>query len=107
MDALDLLKACTGFDWDQGNLLKNWDRHQVAATECEQLFFNRPLAAASDVTHSQQELRFYALGQTDAGRRLFVAFTIRRTLIRVISVRDMHRKERSVYESHEATNSEI
>lgn len=107
MNTFNLLKACTGFDWDQGNLLKNWDRHQVTAGECEQLFFNRPLVTAPDGKHSQQELRLYALGQTDAGRRLFVAFTIRRTLIRVISVRDMHWKERKVYETHETTNPEV
>jgi hypothetical protein len=51
-----------------------------------------------DEKHSQQEARFYALGQTDAGKHLFVVFAIRDDLIRVISARDMNRKERKVYE---------
>lgn len=99
MDILKLLTECTGFDWDEGNLLKNWDKHRVSASECEQIFFNRPLVAISDEKHSKNEVRFYALGQTDIGRLLFVVFTIRNKSIRVISARDMNRKERKVYET--------
>ncbi len=49
--------------------------------------------------HSGQESRFYALGQTDAGRRLFIVFTVRGTLIRVISAREMNRREKREYEA--------
>jgi uncharacterized DUF497 family protein len=98
MSLLDDLAKCTGFDWDEGNLTKNWARHGVAGAECEQVFFNRPLAAAADEGHSEEEVRFYALGQSDAGRRLFIVFTICRGLIRVISARDMNRRERMEYE---------
>jgi uncharacterized DUF497 family protein len=99
MDVYALLSQATGFDWDAGNLEKNWRKHQVSAAECEQIFFNEPLVAASDVAHSESEPRFYALGQTDAGRMLFVAFTLRGRHLRVISARDMSRKERKVYAS--------
>ena len=92
------LAECVGFDWDGGNLLKNWEKHGVSAFECEQIFFNRPLIAAPDEAHSSAEPRFYALGQTDAYRLLFIAFTIRGRLIRVISARDMSRRERKVFE---------
>ena len=71
----------------------------MSASECEQIFFNRSLVAAPDLKHSQVEDRYYALGQTDAGRDLFVVFTIRRSLIRVISARDMNRKEKKEYEA--------
>jgi uncharacterized DUF497 family protein len=98
MDVYEQLSQATGFEWDAGNLEKNWRKHQVTAAECEQVFFNQPLIAAPDVAHSGQEARFYLLGQTDAGRLLFVVFTLRSTLIRVISARDMSRKERKVYE---------
>jgi uncharacterized protein len=37
-----------------------------------------PLVVAKDLEHSKGEMRFYALGQTDAGRLLFVVFTIRK-----------------------------
>ena len=99
MEALDRLLRCTGFDWDEGNAPKIWDRHEVSPMECEQVFFNRPLVAGDDDKHSQGEARFYVLGQTDAGRRLFVVVTIRDDLLRVFSARDMSRKERRVYES--------
>lgn len=92
------LKGCTGFQWDAGNLVKNWEKHQVSAEECEEVFFNQPLLTAVDLPHSQTERRYFALGSTDAGRHLFVAFTIRETLIRVISARDMNRRERKEYE---------
>jgi len=93
------LTRCTGFDWDEGNLLKNWEKHRVSASECEQVFFNQPLVAGEDAKHSGQEFRFYALGQTDSGRRLFVVFTVRGTLIRVISARETNRRERPEYEA--------
>jgi uncharacterized protein len=98
------LLTCTGFEWDEGNAEKNWEKHQVSRLECEQLFFNQPLVVAADGNHSQGELRHYALGQTEKGRRLFVVFTIRGDLLRVISARDQSRAERRLYDQE---NSEI
>ena len=95
------LHECTGFQWDKYNIQKNWEKHKVSPAESEQAFFNRFLIAANDVNHSEEEERFYALGKTDQNRKLFIAFTIRRKLIRVISSRDMNRKERKTYEKRE------
>ena len=92
------LSAITGFDWDDNNREKNWEKHGVLAGECEEVFFNLPLLLQPDPSHSQKEQRYYVLGQTIAGRRLFIAFTIRGEKIRVISARDMSKKERSIYE---------
>lgn len=97
MDILGTIADCTGFEWDAGNLFKNWEKHRVSAAECEQLFFNKPLVAGSDEPHSRSEARFYALGRTDFKRLLFVVFTIRKNRIRVISARNMNRKEKKVY----------
>ena len=88
---------CTGFQWDDGNSEKNWNSHQVTKSGCEQLFFNQPLLIGNDKKHSSTETRYYALGQTDDERQLFIVCTIRDNLIRVISARDMSRKEREVY----------
>jgi uncharacterized DUF497 family protein len=90
-----------GFDWDKENSEKIWRKHKVSPFECEQIFFNRPVVVAPDETHSQSEPRFYVLGRTDAARLLFLVFTARKHLVRVISARDMSRSEREVYESHE------
>lgn len=88
-----------GFDWDKGNFEKNWLTHQVTPQEAEQVFFNSPLLVAADMAHSQSEKRYLVLGKTDKNRLLFVAFTIRKRLVRVISARDMNRKEKKAYES--------
>jgi uncharacterized protein len=93
----NILNQCEGFDWDNGNINKNWLKHEVSPAECEQIFFNRPLVIQDDIKHSEAENRFYALGRTDAKRNLFIAFTVRKKRIRVISARDMSRKEREVY----------
>jgi hypothetical protein len=87
-----------GFDWDGANLTKNWEKHRVTPWECEQIFFNLPLVVTDDSAHSVTEARHYVLGQTDAGRRLFLVFTIRRKRVRVISARDMSVKERRTYD---------
>lgn len=100
-DKNDILAKCTGFDWDKANAVKIREKHGVEPAECEELFFNRPLVVADDKKHSQKEARFYTLGQTDRGRLLFTVFTVRANKIRVISARDMSRKERKVYDAYE------
>jgi hypothetical protein len=100
MGDLDILTQCDGFEWDAHNTGKNWRRHHVTPAECEQIFFNRPLVTDKDIRHSEKEIRFYALGRTEAGRMLFVVFTVRANQLRVISARDMNRKERKIYETH-------
>ncbi len=86
------------FDWDKGNKDKNWGKHQVKWQECEQIFFNKPLKTFYDSKHSQKENRFIAFGKTNKERKLFIAFTLRNKKIRIISARDMSRKERKFYE---------
>ncbi len=98
----DPLDSATGFDWDEANVEKNWERHRVAFWEAEELFFNEPLLVRLDAGHSVRERRYVALGHTDAGRRLFVAFTARRHHVRVISARDMTRKEKKTYDNAKA-----
>lgn len=86
------------FDWDDGNLDKNWITHQVSNSECEEIFFNLPLVLDDDREHSIEEKRYYALGQTNLNRWLFIVFTLRNNKIRVISARDMSKRERAIYE---------
>lgn len=90
----------TGFDWDEGNSRKNAEKHAVNQSEAEEIFFNEPLLVLEDSKHSQTEVRFHALGKTGDERMLHITFTLRQggTVIRVISARDMHRKEKAAYE---------
>ena len=94
------LERIVGFDWDGGNRRKSEEKHGVSQAEAEQVFLNEPLLVVEDERHSEKEQRLHALGKSDAGRLLHVTFTLRndRRLIRVISARDMHRKERARYE---------
>jgi len=98
MDDIEKLLGCTGFEWDRSNIEKNWLRHKVSPAECEQVFFNQPLIILSDPKHSISEKRFAAFGCTDDGRFLVVIFTKRGKLLRVISARNMNRRERKFYE---------
>jgi uncharacterized protein len=93
------LSTVIRFEWDEGNSRKN-EQHGVSMAEAEQVFFNSPLLVLPDPRHSEAELRFHALGKTSEGRRMHIAFTLRDAgqFIRVISARDMHRKERVIYE---------
>ena len=95
---IDLSKI-TGFNWDDRNARKN-EKHGVSMAQAEQVFFNAPLLLLDDASHSQNEPRLHALGKTDDGRALHITFALRQDemLIRVISARDMHRKERAIYE---------
>jgi len=85
-----------GFDWDDGNARKSEAKHGVSQAEAEQVFFHDPLLVVDDTRHSGDEARYHALGRTDAGRLLHATFTVRQEgrLIRVISARDMSRRER-------------
>lgn len=93
------LRKITGFNWDDGSACKN-EKHGVSMAEAEQVFFNAPLLLLEDGAHGQQEPRLHALGKTDERRMLHNTFTLRQTgsLIRVISAREMHRKEPAIYE---------
>ena len=94
------LNEITGFEWDSGNERKSMDKHSVSKLEAEEVFFNVPILLLNDEKHSEIEQRFHALGKTDAARLLHITFTIRANKLRVISARDMHRKEKKVYENN-------
>jgi uncharacterized DUF497 family protein len=94
------LDQIAGFDWDDDNIRKSADKHDVSQAEAESIFFNDPLIVIGDAKHSETEQRFNALGKTAQSRLLHITFTLRQngTMVRVISARDMHRKERKAYE---------
>ena len=98
MDWLQHIAEAQGFEWDRGNAAKSIDKHQVSCEEAEEVFKNRPLLLLDDTAHSQREFRAKAFDKTDRARLLTVSFHLCGRLIRVISARPMHRKERNRYE---------
>lgn len=86
------------FEWDKGNINKNFIKHNVTDKEAEEAFSSKPPLVSKDIKHSRLEKRLQALGVTDQGRLLFVSFTIRNEKVRIISARDMNKKEVKIYE---------
>jgi uncharacterized DUF497 family protein len=97
------LPVLLSFDWDKGNLEKNWKKHNVRFKEAEEVFFNRPLKIFPDKKHSIKEKRFIAFGITNNLKKLAIVFTIRNRKIRVISARTQNKKERRAYAEKEKT----
>jgi len=93
-----IFEQFSGFQWDRGNIDKNLTKHNVENWECEQVFFNRPLIVLDDPKHSVSEKRWTAFGKTDSVRFLVVIYTKRNNLIRIISARDMNKRERKFYD---------
>jgi uncharacterized DUF497 family protein len=100
-----ILESCEGFEWDDGNSSKNWHLHRVTDAESEEVFSNEPIVIIRNSAHSDFESRYAARGVTNSGRRLTVIFTIRNALVRVISARDMTRREERIYEEKIKRNS--
>ena len=100
-DIYNFLHQAVGFEWDKHNFRKNWEKNGITPYECEQVFFNQPFIVAEEVIHSEVEDRFFALGKTDVGTKLFVVFTILKKLIRIISARQMNKKEKTSYGKYE------
>lgn len=91
------LPAPLSFDWDQGNVDKNWKKHRVHYKEAEEIFLNKNLKIYKNIKHSQEEKRLSALGVTNRRKFLYISFTIRGDKIRIISARDQSKKERKLY----------
>lgn len=106
-DVIEVFGGSLEFEWDQGNAEKNWKRHRVSVSESEQVFFNEPLAVSPDPGHSSAEIRYLAFGKTDSGRRLAVVFTMRKGRIRVVSARDLSRREERTHETSDKENPDV
>ncbi|HCU24488.1 MAG TPA: hypothetical protein DF383_05675, partial [Deltaproteobacteria bacterium] len=74
-----------GFQWDHGNRDKSRLKHGILPEEAEECFFN-DLLVVEDTKHSgEDEKRYIGLGETNAGKELFLSFTFRGILVRIIS----------------------
>ncbi len=94
---MKVLREPVKFEWDKGNTGKNWILHKVLDEECEEVFFDTNKKILDDILHSGKEPRYILIGKTKKGRLLFMVFTIRSDKARVISARDLNRKEQKLY----------
>lgn len=85
------------FEWDKGNIGKN-RKHKVEESESEEAFFDEDRIIFKDIFHSKDEERFILLGKTKQERSLYVIFTLRKNKIRIISARNINKREAHLYE---------
>src|SRR3990167_9422090 len=95
------------FEWDKGNIYKNWIRHKVTNKETEEIFFDTGVIISKDPKHSIVETRYLILGRSKLKKYLSVIFTRRDSKIRIISARPMNRKERQLYEQKTKNNTKV
>ncbi len=86
------------FEWDIVNDIKNYTKHGVSCLEAESVFQDKYRLDFRDPLHSDDETRFITVGCSNRPRVLFLAWTLRKSKVRVISARPASRKERIVYE---------
>lgn len=99
---MKILPEPLSFEWDKGNADKNFIKHKVTVKEAEQAFADETSIVFEDEKHSQKELRYALFGVTEQGRKLSIVFTLRKDKVRVITVRNMSKKERRSYEKIKA-----
>ena len=90
-------KKVLEFEWDKGNIGKNL-KHNVKEREVEEAFLDEGKVIYKDKLHSINEERFILLGETKRGRLLYLVFTKRKNKIRIISARDINKKDVEIYE---------
>ncbi len=102
---MGLIDHYEGFDWDEGNVWKNWEKHHVAPYETEQALRNEPFLEHDSINYFGPEKRRVVKSRTDAGRYLFIVYTERKGRLRPICTRDMNKTEKKQYDEHNQSNS--
>jgi len=98
-----VLPQALSFQWDDGNINKNRSKHGIENEEAESAFLDGGKVLLKDVIHSAKEERFILLATSQRKRLLFVVLTVRKGEIRIISVRIVNKKERTLYEKRTQT----
>jgi len=95
-----IIEKSIEFEWDRGNIDKNWLKHRVTNKESEESFFDKNKIIYKDIFHSNKEKRYILLGRAKNYKLLYIVFTIRNEKIRIISSRKTDKKEEKIYEKN-------
>ncbi len=87
------------FDWDDSKAETNFIKHAVSFLEAVSVFDDEFSITFRDPDHSAGEERFVIIGHSQRGRLLFVSHADRDDRSRIISAREVTRRERKVYEN--------
>ncbi len=85
-------------EWDENKAANNLSKHQVSFDEAKTVFDDPLYIDFYEPDHSEEEDRYLIVGQSTQGRLLIVSYTERGNSVRLISAREVTRKERRVYE---------
>lgn len=86
------------FEWDPRKEASNRRKHGVEFREAATVFGDPLAMTFPDTDHSLSEQRFLTIGASGSGRVLVLAHTEEADKIRIISARDVTRRERKFYE---------
>lgn len=92
-----IYKKPVEFEWDKGNVGKN-KKHKIDDLEAEEVFFDEKKKSYKDIIHSGTEERYILIGKTKKNRLLYLVFTVRQGRVRIISARNVNKKEVYLYE---------
>ena len=85
------------FEWDESKAEENERKHEVSFEEAKTVFNDPFSITIYDPDHSENEDRYLDLGLSSRGRVLVVSYTERGENIRLISSREVTRRERGIY----------
>ena len=86
------------FEWNEGKATTNLSKHGVSFDEAKTVFDDSLYVDFYDPNHSYDEHRYIIVGQLQKGRLLIVSYMERSNVIRLISTREVTRRERKAYE---------
>jgi len=90
----------TSFEWDDDKNIENQQKHGVSFDDAQYAFFDENRVIAEDLSHSQNEERFYCFGLNEDGDGILtVRFTYRSGKIRIFGA-GYWRKGKKVYEQN-------
>lgn len=86
------------FEWDPDKAATNFEKHGIDFHDAATVFGDPLAITYHDVIHSVDEDRFVTFGTTSSGRLVVIVHVDRGERTRIISARDMTRRERRQYE---------
>lgn len=86
------------FEWDPKKAAANLQKHRVSFEEAATVFSDPLARTYEDPDAPQDEARELTFGVSSGGRTVVVAHCERRGRVRIISAREMTRREKRDYE---------
>jgi uncharacterized DUF497 family protein len=87
------------FEWNENKNAENFKKHGVSFEKAENAFEDENAVELFDELNSDTEIRFQIIALSSK-RLLFVAFTVRKEIVRIISARKADAKQVKIYNEY-------